>query len=222
MKSTAKQIAAYVMLPRVMPRVRLLCRGNGFLASAVASSTAMLGLLPRSHSYMQPQNMGKFSVAAVFAECIRATRFTIWNADKILLLIAMIAFFVLVMTQIVLLLLSIFMGAAMASGMQGPLWGPFHTIAPEKDMAFMDAVAEHKAQADARFYSQTPVEAVESALRERSQGQDITENPIKCGIALSDSFNLNAANTQPVQAPAILNDVQAPTTRQPVHAAPGM
>ena len=88
--------------------------------------------------------------------------------------------------------------------------------------AVMDAVAEHKAQADARFYSQTPVEAVESALRERSQGQDITKTPIKCGIALSDSFNLNAANTQPAQAPAISNEVHAPAMRQPVHAAPGM
>ncbi|NCC20968.1 MAG: hypothetical protein EOM26_00730 [Alphaproteobacteria bacterium] len=133
---SAKKVAGYVLLPGIVPRLRAFSTsGFGYLAFLIASLYVMVRILPVSHPYNNPQNMGKFGIRHVIAEAANHITFNRKNADQIFIFFVSIAAFLLLAAQIAVLLFGLFFQTATAGGI--PYAGLFETPDPENDIAFL-------------------------------------------------------------------------------------
>lgn len=126
----AKDVLGYVTLPRVIPRFKWLISSSfSYLALLMAHIYAMVRLLPANHLYLQPANMGRFSVVNVISEAARNLKFSYKNMDQLIIFFALLAGMVMLLAQFVMVVYAVFVTPAMAFS-----W--FETTNPTDDIAY--------------------------------------------------------------------------------------
>ncbi len=128
------------MFPGILPRCKsLLASGFQFLASVMAAIYCNVGLLPRSHPYMNASNYGRFGVRHVIAEAGRNLEFSRQNIDKIIIYFTLLAGLFLLFLQIGLLVFSLISTPVFASSW-GLGWANIFRDTPhgpQQDFAFI-------------------------------------------------------------------------------------
>ncbi len=110
-----KKVLGYVLLPGIVPRVQELFEGSfGYIAFLMAQIYNMVRLLPNDHAYMNPQNIGTFSVRNVIAEAANHLVLKKENIDQIVIFFALLAGTILLILQLVILAYSLLIEPAMA------------------------------------------------------------------------------------------------------------
>lgn len=123
-----------MVLPGIIPRLRAFARdGFGWLAFLMALTYQGARLLPASHPYCNPANKGRFGIRHVMAEAANHLVISWKHIDQILVFVAMLAGFVILAAQVILLLGSFLIKTAFAT--PAPFAGMFNTAAPETDIA---------------------------------------------------------------------------------------
>lgn len=118
---TTKKVLGYMILPGIFPRVReLFGSGFGYVAFLMAQIYSMVRLLPADHVYLNPANIGRFSVRNVIAEAARRLVIKRENTDQIFIFFALLAGAVLLLMQLVILLYSLLIAPALAQVDGGP------------------------------------------------------------------------------------------------------
>lgn len=139
-KIQGKKVLGYMMLPGIVPRAKeLFASGFGYTAFLMANIYNMVRLLPRSHPYLNPQNIGQFGLRHVIAEAANNLVLSKKNIDQIVVFTALLAAIVILFVQILLLAYGILFGPALAqTGLDpegGPLINMFATVNPLDDIA---------------------------------------------------------------------------------------
>ncbi len=139
MNPGAKRVLSYVLLPQVTPRLnRLFGSGFDFMAMMIAQIFMAVGLLPRTHAYLQVSNRGRYSTRHVLFEAWQHLRFNVRHIDQILIFFVILAGLVILALQIGLVLFGVFgMTAAMALNLPGYFDTMFITEDPTDDIAFI-------------------------------------------------------------------------------------
>ncbi len=137
---TKGAVFRYALLPGIIPRLRSLSAGSGWLLSSFAALVAivygMVRLLPPGHPYLDPANSGSFGLRQVIVAASENLRFEWKNIDKILVFFSVITGIVLLFMQGILLILSFLVLPAWAS-MPTSAFDFFTTDAPLQDIAFI-------------------------------------------------------------------------------------
>ena len=133
---TATSVLKYATMPGIIPRLKRLF-GTGFshLAFLMAQIYVMVGLLPATHPYNNPQNTGRYGIRHVIAESANNLVLSRQNIDKILIFVAILAGAVLLFAQIALFIFMTIIEQAWA----GPFTGftnIFDTEHADTDLAF--------------------------------------------------------------------------------------
>lgn len=98
-----RDIAKYVMLPGIFPRLRELF-GSGFAHTAYFMATiyANVGLLPKDHAYLNPDNFGRFGVRHAVIEAARHIEWRWKNIDQIIIFLTILMGVFLLLLQLAL------------------------------------------------------------------------------------------------------------------------
>ncbi len=134
----AKKVARYVLMPEILPRLKaLFTSGFGYVAFLMAQIYAMVRLVPPGHAYLNPINIGSFTVRHVIAEAANNITFKKENIDQIIIFTALLAGTVLLILQFLTFIVSILLTPALATQIiaEGP--SIFITPNPTEDIAFM-------------------------------------------------------------------------------------
>lgn len=127
----AKQVASYVILPGIMPRLKyLFTSGFGYIAFLMGQIYSMARLLPAGHPYLNPNNIGKFGLRHVIAEAANNIVFKRENIDQIGIFSLLLIGLVLLVLQFAVIILGLIFGPVMAQSY-------FVTTNPEADIAFI-------------------------------------------------------------------------------------
>jgi conjugal transfer/type IV secretion protein DotA/TraY len=131
----AKQVAGYLLLPGIIPRLRdFSSSGFGFLAILLANLYVMLRILPHTHPYNNPDNIGKFGMRHVIAEAANNIVISRNNIDQIAIFLVSVSALLLLIFQCIMLFFGLFIQPAAAlGGWSGSL---FATPNPTDDIAF--------------------------------------------------------------------------------------
>ncbi len=89
----------------------------------------MARLLPATHPYLSPENIGRFGVRHVIVEASRNLKFSIKNIDQIFIYFAMLAGVLMLLAQFLVFIYAIIISPAMAFS-----W--FDTLDPSEDIAY--------------------------------------------------------------------------------------
>lgn len=135
----AKSVAKYVLLPGILPRAQeLVGSGFGYLAFLFASVYRTVRILPPNHPYLNPDNIGKFSVLQVIAAAANNLQLDRRHLDQIVVFFALLAGLILIFLQFALLLFAVFAGHAFAQTQGGAAFeSMFVTQYPQNDIAFL-------------------------------------------------------------------------------------
>lgn len=178
---TKKQVLRYVALPGIMPRLsRLFAEGFHYIPYLLAVVYQTVRLLPASHPYTNPANIGRFGLRHVIAEAANHIVLDARNIDQIILFVCTIAGLSLLLVQICILVMAVVVQPAMAIVL--PPANLFTTVAPRHDIAFMllDIVfgVRHPTLPNTGFF-QSCVSTMGPPCRDVA-GADITEyfNPL--------------------------------------------
>jgi conjugal transfer/type IV secretion protein DotA/TraY len=131
-------VIRYTLLPGVVPRLKDFARnGFGWLALLMAYIYACVKLLPANHPYLQPDNFGRYGVRHVIVEAANRLKMRRENIDQIVIFFVLLAGFVLLVMQFIVLGLSFVIHPALA----GPVApngfaGFFTTPNPTTDIAY--------------------------------------------------------------------------------------
>ncbi len=127
----AKNIAGYLLMPRIIPRARnFLTSGFGYVAFLMAWIYNMVRLLPHGHPYLNPKNMGRYGIRHVIGEAANNLVISRKNIDQIFVFVAILGAVVIIVMQCVLLIYGLIMRPVLAQSL-------FDTPDPEKDIAFL-------------------------------------------------------------------------------------
>lgn len=131
-----RTIAKYTLLPEVLPRFLAFFRqGFSYLASVVAVLYFNLGLLPKDHPYLNPQNYGLFGLRHVITEAGRNLVFSRNNLDQIIAFFTILIGFVILAVQIILVVMSFLFYPAMASTFYNMFVA--RPILPDQDISYI-------------------------------------------------------------------------------------
>jgi len=150
MAITKIKIAKYTLLPEFIPRITALFR-SGFhhISYMIATLFQMAGLLPGTHPYLNPTNIGLYGVRHVMAEAYKRLTFKIQYIDQVAIFFMVFVGLIILCVQFILLILMLITGDVMAAAPDSALslipWTDWFTIgkgsklsAPaEQDMALM-------------------------------------------------------------------------------------
>ena len=126
-----------MLLPGVLPRVHeFVGSGFGYLAFLFATIYGGVRILRPGHPFLNPDNIGKFGILDVLRAAANNLVVKWGNLDQIVVFFALIAGFMLMCLQFVLLLLTLFSGKAFALTPGGPFENIFVTPTPANDIAF--------------------------------------------------------------------------------------
>lgn len=138
---TRTSILKFVLLPGILPRFgNIFKSGFANLSYFMAIVFNMLQILPNRHPYLLSRNRGRFSLLQVLREGASHIPFDRKNIDKVTIFFVMIAGIVMLVLQMVLLVLAVITGKAMAYA--GPGAGPqtlgdfFDNDNTQNDIAF--------------------------------------------------------------------------------------
>lgn len=134
-------------MPGIIPRLKgLFTSGFGYIAFLMAQIYAMVRLLPPNHAYLNPQNIGQFTIRNVIAQAANHLVIKKENIDQMIIFATILIGIVLLIVQIAMIIFSVILEPALASFPDvayGPAAGAiqnrsiFETFAPDKDIAFM-------------------------------------------------------------------------------------
>jgi conjugal transfer/type IV secretion protein DotA/TraY len=134
----AKSALKYALLPGIIPRAKELGgTGFGYLAFLFACVYRAVRILPANHAFVNPDNIGKFSISQVIAAAANNLTFTRRNIDQIIVFGALLVAVVLMFLQFILLILALFSGKAFANNQGAPFTNIFLTQNPQTDIAFL-------------------------------------------------------------------------------------
>ena len=143
MQITPRKILKYTLMPQLMPRIQgLFYSGFAYTAFFMAQIYGAVRLLPASHPYLVPANMGRYGIRHVIAESGSNLVYKKENIDQIALYFIMLTGMVLLLAQIAMLFCAAFLESAYA----GPLYGSsspldffsyFNTPQVTHDLAFV-------------------------------------------------------------------------------------
>jgi len=103
-------------MPGIVPRIKgLFTSGFGYIAFLMAQIYAMTRLLPNHHAYLNPDNIGKFSIRHVIAEAANNLTLKKENIDQIVIFAALLIGLVLLVIQFAMILLAIIFEPAIAA-----------------------------------------------------------------------------------------------------------
>ena len=121
-------------MPGIIPRLREFGSGGfGFLAYLIANLYVMVRILPESHPYNNPANIGKFGIRHVISQAANHIEFNRKNIDQIIIFIISLAAFILLVFQVFTLFVVVFIRPVYASAFIGLFATPY----PENDIAFV-------------------------------------------------------------------------------------
>jgi hypothetical protein len=104
---TKGDVLRYTLLPGIVPRLKnLFTFGLDYFAALIALVYSMVGLIPRGHPYLNPDNYGRFGVRQTIAVAANNLRFEWRHADQVIMFFAVIAGIVILVLQVILMLLS--------------------------------------------------------------------------------------------------------------------
>ena len=136
--AVTKDIVRYSLMPGIMPRIKGLVGSSFFfLASLIATIYHNVGLLPRGHEYLNPQNIGRFGIRHVVAEASRNLVFDKKHLDQIIFFFLILLGLTLIVVQILLLVVSLMATPVFASTFYS-MFIQVQGAAPSKqDLAFV-------------------------------------------------------------------------------------
>lgn len=144
MTLTKTDVARYVLLPGLVPRVRDLLRSPfAFLAALFAETMATARLLPRTHPYLAPDTYGQFGVLDVLRAGAANLRFDLRHIDQVLIYIAILAGWVSFLFLLITAAAYGVMSPALAQmptsvgGLMANIYNYTSTPNPDKDIALM-------------------------------------------------------------------------------------
>ncbi len=141
---TRGDILRYIFLPQVLPRVNDLFRsGFTYLAYFMAQVFRAGGIIPQTHAYLQPASIGTYGLIDILSLAATNISFDRRHIDKVIFFFAILAGVVILAIQCFLMLLSLFISPAAASGRLPEGFTSFLTTqAPQEDIALrlMDRV----------------------------------------------------------------------------------
>jgi conjugal transfer/type IV secretion protein DotA/TraY len=135
----AKAVARYMVMPGIVPRLKDFSgTGFGYLAFLIASVYAAVRILPASHPYTNPANIGQFGIRQAVAAAANHVVISRRNIDQILVFGAVMAAIVILFVQFLGLIFLLFNGTAFAQDLAsvGGFEGLFKTRHPDTDIAF--------------------------------------------------------------------------------------
>ena len=146
-----RDIAAYALLPGVLPRMRqLFGSGFGWIAYMIALVFQATRLLPPHHPYLKTENQGQYNIIHVLRAAGANIEFKWRNIDQIAIFGVVIGGILLFIGQVLMLIFYYVLGVAHAQGVGnsagiginaggggGGSPGLFETINPQSDAAFM-------------------------------------------------------------------------------------
>ena len=122
-----KGLFSYSVMPQVVPRMRdLFMSGFHYIPFFIAVVYQMVGLLPRSHPYLNQRNIGLYGIRHVVCEAARNVKFSLKNIDQILMFVAVLVGLVIFMVQLLSLAMLLFLQPAMAT--MPTTWVGFFTV----------------------------------------------------------------------------------------------
>jgi hypothetical protein len=134
MPFTAGQAVAYATLPRIIPRLREIGFNFKFVAYMMAVLYGMAGLLPRNHAFLNPSNIGTYSVRQVFIEAAFNLKFRWAHIDQVIIFFLLLAAFSLLAIQFVMMAIYVVIGFAHAGV---GFTSMFSTPNPSNDIALI-------------------------------------------------------------------------------------
>lgn len=140
--SKALVIAKYALLPQVLPRIAsLLFSGFDYFAYFMAQVYRGVRLLPASHPYLRPSEIGNFSIPDVIAAAGRNLTYRKENIDQIIIFYVILLGLILLVLQGMLLLVGALAPSAFALSMSyyfgQSLPGGLAGFAQKQDLAFI-------------------------------------------------------------------------------------
>lgn len=139
-KIRGRDVAKYMLLPGILPRAKSLgTSGFGYLAFLIASVYQAVRILPATHPYTKPANMGTFGIRQVIAAAADHVIFDRKHIDQIIIFFAVLAGVILLGFQFLAIIFLLFSGEAFAQSATGGTGfaGMFVTQQPAKDIAFL-------------------------------------------------------------------------------------
>ncbi|PCJ97835.1 MAG: hypothetical protein COA45_09105 [Zetaproteobacteria bacterium] len=110
-----KGLFSYSVMPQIVPRMRdLFMSGFHYIPFFIAVVYQMVGLLPRSHPYLNQRNIGLYGIRHVVCEAARNVKFSLKNIDQILMFVAVIVGLIIFFVQFLSLIMLLFLQPAMA------------------------------------------------------------------------------------------------------------
>lgn len=139
---TTGSVVKYAILPRILPRFGgLFLSGFAQLAYLMAQVYRGVRLLPSSHPFLNPANIGRFNIRQVIAAAAHNLEFRRDNIDQIIVFLALLVGMVLLAAQAFILLSALFMPAAQAGMLLsfGTYFGTpdYGGMGPAQDIAFI-------------------------------------------------------------------------------------
>lgn len=141
-----KEIFKYTFMPQVVPRFKeLFMSGFQYVPYFIALVYQIVRLLPNTHPYLNPQNIGKYGVRHVIAEASNNLVISHDNIDQVLLYAMVLIGLTMAFIQVILLFFGFIVQPAYAQfGSDFPIGGGgstvtnyFTTDPPDQDIAFM-------------------------------------------------------------------------------------
>lgn len=135
----AKSVLKYTLLPGILPRAKELgTSGFGYLAFLFACVYQTVRILPANHPFVNPKNIGTFSIVQVIAAAANNVQVNRRNIDQIVVFAALLVAVILMFLQFILLILALVTGKAFAqTGSNGAFTSIFLTKNPQTDIAFL-------------------------------------------------------------------------------------
>lgn len=137
-KATKKKVLAYFLLPGIIPEIKELGRTKfGYLAYLIALIYQIVRILPKSHPYTRPNNIGKFGILDVIRTAANHIKADRDHIDQIVVFVAILAGLVLMIFQVISFIFFLFVGNAWAGpGVPAESDSLFITLNPDTDIAF--------------------------------------------------------------------------------------
>ena len=138
--SRTLKAAQYMLLPQILPRfASLVFGGFAYLAYFVAQVYRGVRLLPEGHSYLNPSQIGEYSIPDVVRAAGQRLRYRKENIDQVIIFYVILLGMVLIAVQTLMLLIGIFAPQAMAMNLTN-FFGDAHQVIftnKYQDLAFI-------------------------------------------------------------------------------------
>lgn len=134
------KVARYMLLPQILPRfAELVFGGFSYLAYFVAQVYRGVRLLPEGHPYLNPSEIGNFSIPDVVRAAGIRLKYRRDTIDQVVIFYVILLGMVLIAFQTLLLVIGVFAPQAMAMSLSGYFGNPHLTTGANayQDLAFI-------------------------------------------------------------------------------------